>query len=170
MRLMARIWPRLAVLVFAISGLLAATASAHPFDVVGHLYVNDNTAPVNTIAAFDRHADGTLTPVPGSPFATGGSGTGTAVGSQGSLQVTDNGRYLLAVDAGSNQISVLRIKPDGTLGQLPGSTVGSGGIEPLKMIPVKLAWLRRPKSSESAFGAAAEHGPVRHVRQTGGRQ
>jgi len=30
--------------------------------VVGHVYVNDNTAGTNTIGAFDRHADGTLTP------------------------------------------------------------------------------------------------------------
>jgi 6-phosphogluconolactonase len=133
MRLMARIWPRFAVLVFAISGLFAATASAHPNEVVGHVYVNDNTAPVNTIAAFDRHADGTLTPVPGSPFAAGGSGTGTGIGSQGALEVTDSGRFLLAVDAGSNQISVLRIRPDGTLRQLSDGPVGSGGIEPVSI-------------------------------------
>ena len=30
--------------------------------VVGHVYVNDNTAGTNTVAGFDRHADGTLTP------------------------------------------------------------------------------------------------------------
>jgi 6-phosphogluconolactonase len=128
---MARIWPRLAVLVFAISGLFAATASAHPYDIVGHVYVNDNTASVNTIAAFDRHADGTLTPVPGSPFATGGAGTGAGIGSQGALQVTDNGRHLLAVDAGSNQVSVLRIRPDGTLREL--RDTGSGGVEPVSI-------------------------------------
>jgi 6-phosphogluconolactonase len=133
MRLMARIWPRFAVLAFAISGLSAASASAHPSDVVGHVYVNDNTAPVNTIAAFDRHADGRLTPVPGSPFAAGGAGTGTGIGSQGALQVSENGRYLLAVDAGSNQISVLRIRPDGTLRQLPGGLAGSGGNEPVSI-------------------------------------
>jgi hypothetical protein len=61
----------------AVSGLGATTASASPSnDVVGHLYVDDNTASVNTIAAFDRHADGRLTPVRGSPFAIGGAGTG----------------------------------------------------------------------------------------------
>src|ERR1700738_3231699 len=50
--------------------------------VVGHVYVNDNTAPLNTIGAFDQHADGTLTTMSGSPFATGGAGAGTIVGSQ----------------------------------------------------------------------------------------
>src|SRR5205807_2003516 len=102
-------------------------------DVVGHLYVNDNTAGTNTIAAFDRHADGTLTPLAGSPFAAGGAGTGTLIGSQGALQVTSDGRYLLAVDAGSNQVSVLRIRPDGSLRAVEGGTVWSGGFEPISV-------------------------------------
>src|SRR5450755_5104806 len=80
----------------------SASASAADQSVVGQVYVNDNTAGTNTIAAFNRHADGTLTPVPGSPFPTGGAGPGVGVASQGSLQVTGSGRYLLAVDAGSN--------------------------------------------------------------------
>ena len=54
----------------------AASASAQASPVVGHVYVNDNTAGANTIGAFDRHADGTLTPEAGSPFAAGGAGTG----------------------------------------------------------------------------------------------
>src|SRR5436190_17151058 len=103
-------------------GLLALAATAAAFaagsasaasDVVGHVYVNDNSAGANTIAAFDRHADGTLTPLHGSPFAAGGAGTGTGIGSQGALQITSDGKYLLAVDAGSNQVSVLRINSDG---------------------------------------------------------
>ena len=95
----------------------AATASEGPSSgrVVGHLYVNDNTVAVNTVAGFDRHADGSLSPIPGSPFAVGGAGTGHATASQGALQLSADGRYLLAVDAGSSQISVLAIKPDGSL-------------------------------------------------------
>jgi 6-phosphogluconolactonase (cycloisomerase 2 family) len=108
-------------------GVLASDA------VAGHVYVNDNTAGVNTVAAFDRLADGTLTPVHGSPFAAGGAGTGTIVGSQGSLQVTANGSFLVAVDAGSNQLSVLRIRPDGSLRPAEGSPVSSGGIEPMSV-------------------------------------
>src|SRR5207244_126356 len=101
--------------------------------MVGYVYVNDNTAGINTIGAFGRHADGTLTPVAGSPFAAGGAGTGTIVGSQGSLQVTSNGRYLLAADAGSSQVSVLRIRSDGGLSPVQGSPVSSGGIEPVSI-------------------------------------
>jgi 6-phosphogluconolactonase len=132
MRLLSRM-SLLTMLLALTTGAAAATARASEFDVAGHVYVNDNTAGVNTIAAFDRHADGTLTPVPGSPFAAGGAGTGAAIGSQGALQLAGDGRYLLAVDSGSNQISVLRIQPDGALGQVPGGVVGSGGIEPVSV-------------------------------------
>jgi hypothetical protein len=113
----------------------ASSALADPAgsSVVGHVYVNDNTAGANTIAAFDRHADGTLTPVAGSPFATGGAGTGAGIGSQGALQLSGDGRYLLAVDAGSNQISVLRVRPDGGLGHVGNGTIPSGGAEPVSI-------------------------------------
>src|SRR5437660_588291 len=112
---------------------LAAGAPAAPPDVVGHVYVNDNTAGTNTVAAFDRHSDGTLTPLHGSPFAIGGAGTGHGIGSQGALQLSGDGRYLLAADAGSNQVSVLRIKPDGELTRVGGSPVSSGGADPVSI-------------------------------------
>src|SRR5712691_9201318 len=107
---------------FAATPEIAEAAS----DVVGHVYINDNTAGINTIGAFDQHADGSVTPASGSPFAAGGAGTGTIVGSQGALQIAGDGRYLLAADAGSNQISVLRIRPDGELRSVEGSPVSSG--------------------------------------------
>src|ERR1700722_18258292 len=127
--------------VVAVSSLLAlaagtpigaGVASAKP-DVVGHLYVNDNTAGANTIAAFDRHADGTLTAIPGSPFAVGGSGTGAGIASQGSLQLSADGRYLLAVDGGSDQVSVARILPDGSLQITGGGPVSSNGANPVSI-------------------------------------
>ena len=71
--------------------------------MVGHVYVNDNTKGTNTIGAFDRHADGTLTPLAGSPFPAGGAGTGSGLAEQGAIQITPDGRFVIAVDAGSNQ-------------------------------------------------------------------
>jgi len=50
-------------------GMAVGTSAAS--DVTGHVYVNDNTAGNNTIAGFDRHTDGSLTPIAGSPFAAG---------------------------------------------------------------------------------------------------
>ena len=112
---------------------VSASASAWTSPVVGHVYVNDNTAGSNTVAGFDRHADGTLTPEAGSPFTAGGAGTGAGLASQGALQISPDGRFLIAADAGSNQVSVLRIRPDGSLRLVPGGVVPSGGILPVSV-------------------------------------
>jgi 6-phosphogluconolactonase len=121
----------------AVPVALAVPASASSLDhssaVTGHVYVNDNTTGTNTIAAFDRHADGTLSPEAGSPFAAGGAGTGSGLASQGALQTSPDGRFLIAVDAGSSQISVLRISGDGSLRLVPGGVVSSGGVLPVSV-------------------------------------
>jgi hypothetical protein len=114
----------------AVPASASASLSDDPSPVVGHVYVNDNTKPVNTIGAFDRHADGTLTPEAGSPFPAGGAGTGAGLASQGALQSAAGGRVLIAVDAGSNQISVLRVHSDGSLSLVPGGIVWSRGTLP----------------------------------------
>jgi 6-phosphogluconolactonase len=114
----------------AVPASASASPSGDSSPVVGHVYVNDNTKSVNTIAAFDRHADGTLTPEAGSPFAAGGAGTGSGLASQGALQFSADGHYLIAVDAGSNQISVLRVHSDGSLSLVPGGVVSSRGVLP----------------------------------------
>ena len=133
MRLTKRLAASIGVFALVL-GSSSAAASERPdgADVVGHVYVNDNTVGTNTIAGFDRHSDGSLTPMAGSPFAAGGAGTGTIVGSQGALQQTRDGSFLLAVDAGSNQISALSIDSGGALHAV-GSPVSSGGIEPISI-------------------------------------
>jgi 6-phosphogluconolactonase len=122
-----------ALLPAAVASAKSGGGDHHGTDVVGHVYVNDNTAGENTIAAFDRHADGTLTPTAGSPFPAGGSGTGSGIGSQGALQESADGKYLLAVDAASSQVSVLRIGPGGNLKLVSGGVVPSGGSEPVSI-------------------------------------
>jgi 6-phosphogluconolactonase (cycloisomerase 2 family) len=116
----------------SVFGAAASASAGTASPVVGHTYVNDNTAAANTIAGFARHADGSLTPIPGSPFAAGGAGLGSGLASQGAIQVTSDSRYLLAVDAGSNQISVLRITANG-VPVLAGQPVSSGGIQPVSV-------------------------------------
>ena len=111
------------------AGTAASAGTASP--VVGYSYIDGNTAPANTIDGFARHADGSVTPLPGSPFAAGGAGTGTGLASQGAIQATRGGRYLLAVDAGSNQISVLRITRDGV--PVQAGLVASGGVKPVSI-------------------------------------
>lgn len=110
------------------TSLTAGGAFAADPSTSGHVYVNNNTSGRNSVAGFDRHADGSLTPIAGSPFDAGGAGTGTPFGSAGGLQESADGRYLLATDPASNDISVLRIKPNGSL-QLV-DVVDSNGLQP----------------------------------------
>jgi 6-phosphogluconolactonase len=143
MRYHSRRWPRpivAALIAVAGAGAIPAAAAAHSSPVGaarwnsrGYVYLNDNTAGANTVAAYVRHRDGSLTPVPGSPFAAGGAGLGTGLASQGAIQVSSDGRYVLAVDAGSNQISVLRIERGGALEPVPGGVVSSGGVQPVSL-------------------------------------
>ncbi|MGA2009845.1 MAG: beta-propeller fold lactonase family protein [Solirubrobacteraceae bacterium] len=134
MRLRSRALLPFALLGLGLAGPAVGSASAHvPVRVIGHVYLDDNTAPTNTIAAFDRYSDGALVAVPGSPFAAGGAGTGAGLGSQGAVQFADGGRYLLAVDAGSSEISVLQVNPDGSLQPTSGGPVSSGGLKPVSI-------------------------------------
>jgi 6-phosphogluconolactonase len=113
------------------TSLSVSTVAAAGSPTVGHVYVNNNSSGHNTVAAFDRHADGSLTPIAGSPFLADGAGTGAPYGSAGGLQETADGRYLLATDPGSNQISVLRVRLNGGL-QLA-DIVSSRGIAPVSI-------------------------------------
>lgn len=119
-----------AVAVPASASASTGASPAGASSVVGHVYVNDNTKGTNTIGAFDENPDGSLTPQPGSPFLAGGAGTGTGLADQGAIQITPDGRFVIAVDAGSNQVSVLRILGDGALSLVPGAVVSSDGTRP----------------------------------------
>jgi 6-phosphogluconolactonase len=125
-----------AAAALALGTASGALAASHPGSS-GHVYVNNNTAGHNTISGFDRATDGTLTPIAGTPFDASGAGTGTSVGSAGAIQRSADGRFLLAVDAASDEISVLKVKPDGSLklvdvassnGSMPVSIAVSGDL------------------------------------------
>src|SRR4051794_16545665 len=87
-----------ALILAVLAAAPAAGVAAHEDE--GFVYVNLNTAGVNSVSGFARRADGTLAPLPGSPFAIDGAGTGAAIGTQGALQLSGDGRYLIAADAG----------------------------------------------------------------------
>jgi len=80
------------------------------------VFVQTNDPAGNAIATFDRHADGTLSYV--TSYATKGNG-GRATGagsdplaSQGSLALIRDAGLLIAVNAGSNTISVFAVAGD----------------------------------------------------------
>lgn len=99
----------------------------------GAVYVMTNQLTGNAVVAFTRAADGTLTMA--GTFPTGGLGNGMAgtvdpLMSQSSLILSADNRFLFAVNALSNDISVLAIDEHGlTLVD----KVASGGMMPVSL-------------------------------------
>ncbi len=90
------------------------------------VYVQTNDANDNEVVAFRRLEDGALAPL--GRFGTGGRGTGAPhLPSQSSIVLSDDGRWLLVVNAGSDELSLFAVKPDG-LGLT--DRVDSGGRRP----------------------------------------
>lgn len=93
----------------------------------------------NSILAFRRDSQGNLTPLPGSPFLTGGTGvfdTSLQLGPFDSDQnvIANPERSLLfAVNSGSNTIAVFQIHEGGGLSPVEGSPFPSGGINPVSV-------------------------------------
>jgi 6-phosphogluconolactonase len=120
----------LAALAMALVTALAwaGTGTARAADSPGAVYTLTNEVSGNRVAVFDRTADGVLSPA--GTYATGGTGTGSGLGSQGALVLSEDNRLLFAVNAGSNDVSSFRVRPDGL--ELVGRA-GSGGVRPVSI-------------------------------------
>jgi 6-phosphogluconolactonase (cycloisomerase 2 family) len=75
------------------------------------VYVASNSAAGNSILIYKQGTNGGLTAA--GTVATGGLGSGGGLGNQGGIAATENGRTLLVVNAGSHDVSVLRVREDG---------------------------------------------------------
>jgi 6-phosphogluconolactonase len=76
----------------------------------GAVYTMTNSPGENAVLVYSRSADGSLTQP--QSYLTGGSGTGAGLGSQGSIALTNSGNWLIAVTAGSNDVTVFSTKND----------------------------------------------------------
>ena len=97
----------------------------------GAVYVMTNAPDGNEIAVYSRDRGGLLEFE--DYYPTNGAGSGDAIdplGSQGSLVISPNHRWLFAVNAGSDSISVFRIRYDGL--ELVGA-FDSGGQFPVSL-------------------------------------
>jgi len=121
---------RVAPISMALAGLVAAPAA-----LAGAVYTETNAVEGNQILILDVDAStGTLAPV--AHVDTGGLGTGAGLGSQGALAFARNGRLLLAVNAGSDDVSVFRVdgsqlylaEVEHTLGTTPISVAAYGNL------------------------------------------
>jgi len=101
----------LLMVMLAIGAALAARSNAEDDQSAGAVFVMTNAADRNEIIAYKRNADGSLQE--GRSFPTGGRGSGGVtdpLGSQGALTLTQDHSFLLAVNAGSGDISVFRVR------------------------------------------------------------
>ncbi|MBA3560357.1 MAG: beta-propeller fold lactonase family protein [Gemmatimonadaceae bacterium] len=118
-------------LIMLASVMIAAGCSADrnitdPLQRTGAVYIQTNDGTNNQIIAYRRAANGELLFL--DSVSTGGRGTGRPrLGSQGPVILTQDERWLLVTNAGSNDISVLSASPSG--GSLV-QTVSSGGTAP----------------------------------------
>ncbi len=89
----------------AIAGL-AVAAPAPALAHGGAAVFTETNASANAVQVYQQSGDGTLTP--GASYLTGGAGTGAGLGSQGALALERG--WLLAVNAGSNDVSAFRVR------------------------------------------------------------
>lgn len=98
-------------------------ASSNQLDV----FIINNDAAKETVLAYKRNGNKlALSGV----FPTGGLGTGAGLGSQGALALDAGGRYLYAVNAGSNEISVFEVMREHLVLR---DIVPSGGVRPVSL-------------------------------------
>lgn len=113
---------RLACLLLLIAGVHSVAQNVPEEPQGGTVYVMNNQATGNTVVAFHRGEDGSLTRLEEVP--TGGLGSGpiplpppvggpNPLDSQDGLVLDEHGRLLLAVNAGSNDVSVLAVTETG---------------------------------------------------------
>lgn len=125
---MARIITRiLAFAALMFTGALSAPAAAAGGGA-GNVYTETNAASGNAVSVFARSASGELSW--SGTYATGGLGSGAGLGSQGAVTVSDDGSWLYAVNAGSNDLSVFAIDGDGLALT---DRVAAGGTQPISV-------------------------------------
>jgi 6-phosphogluconolactonase len=101
----------------------------------GFVFVSTNAVDAvrgNEVVMYRRAADGLLT-VTGR-FPTGGQGLGSGLGSQSAVSLSNNGRWLFVVNAGSNEISVFSVQ---AAGLILTDNVPSGGVRPTSLTVYK---------------------------------
>lgn len=116
------------LLFTAFASVLLASPSFAQSQPQGAVFSMTNAAAGNEIVAFVRGQHGDLTLVGNTP--TNGTGNDKALESQGSIAMTKDGAWLLAVNSGSDEITVFSVQGT-TLTQT--DKVASGGKKPVSL-------------------------------------
>lgn len=109
----------------------------------GVVYVvsNDPVDDGNAVLAYRNDGHGNLTPLPGSPFRTGGTGYASRhelphfgpFDSDQNLVATPDRRRVFATNGGSDTVAVFDVADDGSLRAVEGSPFPSGGMNPVSL-------------------------------------
>jgi 6-phosphogluconolactonase len=128
-----------------------------PSRVGGHVYVlNNDLSGSNSLTVFNRVGDGSLSLLGTTSIGGLGSLAAFADGTQGSLILTDEGERLFAVDAGSNQISVVNVH-DGQLSLAGVFPSGGDGPVSLTYRNALLYVLNAANASQASANVAGFH-------------
>lgn len=112
----------------AVGAVPASASEARDQGRSGQVYAISNDAAGNALVVFDRAADGRLTAR--APIPTGGTGTGAGLGSQGAVVTSENGNWVLAVNPGSDEVSLFAVR-GGQIALV--DTQPSGGDQPVSV-------------------------------------
>jgi 6-phosphogluconolactonase (cycloisomerase 2 family) len=108
---------------------LLALGSFRLFAQNAYVYTNDDIVGTNTVSGFSVAPSGTLTLIPGSPFVTGGEGTGGGLYSAPRIAASPMGGFLYVANGGTNNVSVFSIdSTSGKLTSIPGSPFATGSL------------------------------------------
>ena len=128
----------------------------------GMVYVLSNRASANRVLTFDRAADGSLTQA--GSYATGGLGSGAGLGSQGSLVWSQNARWLVAVNAGSDDVSIFRARADGLKLR---DVAPSGGAFPISVdVAGRLVYVLNDATDDISGLRISDRGNLRPIRRS----
>jgi 6-phosphogluconolactonase (cycloisomerase 2 family) len=140
-----------AVIVAVLAALVLVRGSARTaFGATGLnlVYVDSNisgangtcSANCNSVVGYSNDGAGNLTPLPGSPYLTGGEGVAWAppasdalIDGEQQVIVNPEGTQLFAVNAHTNTVAAFLINSDGSLTAASGSPFPSGGQEPISV-------------------------------------
>jgi 6-phosphogluconolactonase len=136
--------------------LFAKFGECRDRDAAGAAYTMTNDADKNEVVIFIRDEEGILTKE--GSILTQGTGSGTALdplGSQGSVMLSQDYKWLLAVNAGSNEISVFKVLRRGLAFE---GKVDSGGIMPVSIaIFHNLVYILNAGGSPNITGFTLDH-------------
>jgi len=118
-----------------VSGVARHVDGAHfVLDVSGNHYVYvDNGSSPNSISGYLATSSG-LTPLPGSPYATGGSGGGSGYGGN-QVAISPDHKCLFASDDGSGTFNSFAINADGSLTLVTHATVEAANVQAVAVSP-----------------------------------